>query len=314
MIEPSSDSPNIISASKFYSAKEELFLSVIIPAHNREHYLDLCLDSLFRQNYPSSKYEVILINDNSTDNTKKLLERYSKRYVNFNVINNSNKKGSFNARALGVKSANANIIVFTDSDCILPSDWLSKIAKKFEDSNVLCVQGTQKCEGKWGKFMHEGEKSLNILKKKRALDTKNLAIRKNLIFKYSFNDILSNTCDYELGQRISEDVKIYYDPTITVNHVCDEFSTSLERGKRWGKAAAYIRENYGEDRINQRLRLPLCLLFFYYLGGLLYFSLKYKSIRGGIMFFVTTLLTAVYFKKNLHSSAFKHRTKSGIRE
>lgn len=297
MTEQSLDSANTICIPIGYSSNDKLFISVIIPAYNREHYLDLCLTSLFKQNFSSSKYEVILINDNSTDNTKKLLEKYSKQYVNLNVINNSNKKGSDYARALGIKNANADIIVFTDSDCILPSDWLSKIAKKFENRKVLCVQGTQKCEGKWGKFMHEGEKSLQILKKKRALDTKNLAIRKNLIVKYPFNKTLSNTGDYELGQRLSKDIIIHYDSNITVKHVCDNFSSSIKRGERWGKAAAYIYKTYGAERINKRLKLPLYLLFFFYLAGLFYFS--YKSFRGGIMFFVTTFLTACYFKKTL---------------
>jgi glycosyltransferase involved in cell wall biosynthesis len=308
MIDQSSDSAKIISIPKCCSKKEELFISVIIPAYNREEYLGLCLDSLFKQSFPLLKYEVIVIDDNSTDNSKKLLENYSKKYVNLNVINNSDKNGSDHARALGIKNANADIIVFTDSDCILPSDWLSKIAKKFENRNVLCVQGTQKCEGKWGKFMHEGEKSLHILKKKRALDTKNLAIRKNLIFKHSFNKTISNTGDYELGQRLSRNIKIHYDPNITVTHIFNNFSSSLERGKRWGKAAAYIYEKYGEERINKRLKLPLCLLFFYYLGGLFYFLYKYKSFRGGIMFFVTTFLTAFYFKKTRARIAQQHTT------
>jgi len=305
----SSNSANIICArASKVSTKEKLILSVIIPTYNREQYLNQCLNSLFRQDYPLSKYEVIVIDDNSTDNTIRVLENYSKNYINLHVINNPNKRGSNYSRTLGIKSAKADIIVITDSDCILPSDWLSKIAKKFENRKVLCVQGTQKCEGKWGKFMHEGEKCLHNLKEKRALDTKNLAIRKKLILQYSFDKAISNTGDYELGQRLSKEIKVNYDPNIIVIHVCDIFSTSLERGKRWGEAAAYIYKKYGEERINKRLKLPIYLLFFYYLGGLFYFSFKYKSFRGGIMFFVTTFLMAVHFKRNLRSPALASST------
>lgn len=293
---------NSIPASKG-STKEKLILSVIIPTYNREQYLNQCLNSLFKQKYPLSKYEVIVINDNSTDSTIKVLENYSK-YINLHVINNPKKRGSNYSRILGIKSAKADIVVFTDSDCILPPDWISKIAKKFESRKVLCVQGTQKCEGKWGKFMHEGEKNLCNLKERSSLDTKNLAIRKKLILKYLFDEAMSNTGDYELGQRLSKDIKIHYDPSISVIHVCDIFSTCLERGKRWGEAAAYIYVKYGEKNINKRLKLPIYLLFFYYLGGLFYFSLKYKSFRGGIMFFVTTFLMAVHFKRNIRSNAF----------
>ena len=272
-------------------------LSVIIPTYNRGNYLDRTLNSLFKQDYPLSKYEVIVVDDASTDNTYKVLDKYLKKYSNLQVIRNNENRGSDYARTLGVKMAKARVLVFTDSDCILYPDWLHKIAKRFENERVLCVQGTQECKGKWGKFMYEGQEAIDFFKKRNILDTKNLALNRNLFLKYKFDPKMSSSCDYELGQRLSKDIQIIYDPNISVIHVSDNFQSLLARGKRWGKAQAYTFKKHGQRSINPKFKYPIILLFFYYLGALFYFSIKYRSLRGGIAFFTTTFTTALYYKK-----------------
>ena len=302
MARQSSKSANIRSNIKYSSVIHDTVLSVVIPTYNRAYQLDRCLNSLFKQNYPLSKYEVIVVDDDSRDNTPKVLEKYLKKYPTLQVIRNYENKGSDYARTVGVKRAKARVVVFTDSDCILPPNWLRKIARKFENKKVLCVQGTQECKGKWGKFMYQREETITFYKKRRTLDTKNLAIMKDLFLQYKFDPKIPVSGDYELGQRLSKDIDINYDPNIIVIHVCDDFSSSIRRGKNWGKAQGYIHKKYGWGSVNPKFRYPLILLFFYYLGGLFYFSLKYLSLRGGIAFFTTTFLTAYHFKKSIANS------------
>ena len=302
MARQSSKSANIRSNIKYSSVIDDIVLSVVIPTYNRAYQLDRCLNSLFKQTYPLSKYEVIVVDDDSRDNTPTVLEKYLKKYPTLQVIRNYENKGSDYARTVGVKRAKARVVIFTDSDCILPPDWLHKIAKKFENKKVLCVQGTQECKGKWGKFMYQREDTITFYKKRRTLDTKNLAIRRELFLQYKFDPKMPVAGDYELGQRLSKDIDICYDPNIIVFHVCDDFSSSIRRGKNWGKAQGYIYEKYGWGSVNPKFRYPLILLFFYYLGGLFYFSLKYRSLRGGIAFFTTTFLTAFHFKKSIANS------------
>ena len=274
---------------------------MVIPTYNSAFHLGNCLNSLFKQNYPLSKYEVIVVDDNSNDNTPKVLERCLKKYPNLQVIRNNENKGSNYSRNLGVKKGKGKVVVFTDSDCILPPDWLHKIAKKFENEKAVCVQGTQECKGKWGKFMYEREEAIRFFKKRRALDTKNLAIRRDLILQYKFDQKIRDCGDYELGQRLSKDIEILYDPNISVFHVCDSFFMSIKRGKRWGKAQAYIYKKHGWGSVNSKFKYPIIFLFLYYFGSLFYFSLKYRSLRGAIAFFTTSLLTALHFKRNLDS-------------
>ena len=282
---------------------DDLILSVVIPTYNHADHLDRCLNSLFKQDIPLSNYEVIVVSDDIRVEPAKVLERYLKKYPNLQVIRNHERKGSDYARILGVKQAKTKWIVFTDDDCVFPHYWLRKIAQKFQKGKVLCIQGTQECRGKWGRFMQEGEEYLQRLKKRRALDTKNLAIRRDIILQYKFDEKMHAGGDYELGQRIFKKIEIVYDQSIYVFHVTDAFHVSFERGKRYGKTAAYICRKHGWAGINPKYKYPIILLFFFYLGSFFFFSLKFKSLRGGIAFFTVVMIAALSFRSNLHSSA-----------
>lgn len=91
-------------------------LSIIIPAYNAESYLSRCLDSIFSQDFPD--YEVLCIDDGSTDGTPALLERYATQRPNLHILRQSNQ-GMATARNLGLDNATGDYILFIDSD-----DWL----------------------------------------------------------------------------------------------------------------------------------------------------------------------------------------------
>lgn len=67
-----------------------MFLSIIVPSYNVEAYLSECLDSCLKQDIPSSDYEIICVNDGSTDSTPMICEQYSNTYENVRVFNQSN--------------------------------------------------------------------------------------------------------------------------------------------------------------------------------------------------------------------------------
>lgn len=116
-------------------------ISVIIPAYNVEKYIKTCLDSLINQTY--SNFEIIVINDGSTDRTEEVLKNYQS---NFNLRIYSQKNGGISAaRNQGLKLANGELICFIDSDDSVKSDYLEKLAAPFfEDSDVdITVCGYQ---------------------------------------------------------------------------------------------------------------------------------------------------------------------------
>lgn len=97
-------------------------ITVIIPVYNVENYLERCLKSILYNTY--TNLEIICVNDGSTDNSKKILEDYSKRDKRVVVINKKNA-GVSSARNAGIKIATGEYIAFVDSD-----DWIHE--KYFE--------------------------------------------------------------------------------------------------------------------------------------------------------------------------------------
>ena len=113
-------------------------VSVVVPTYNRKELLEGCIDSLLKQSYP--KYEIIVVDDGSTDGTKKLLEKYSKKNPNLKFFTQENK-GSYAARNLGIKNSKGEIICFTDDDCIADKDWIKNLIEGYTDDSVGGVGG-----------------------------------------------------------------------------------------------------------------------------------------------------------------------------
>ncbi|UTA68667.1 glycosyltransferase family 2 protein [Emticicia sp. 21SJ11W-3] len=114
-----------------------LEISVIVPVFNSSKHLSTCIDSILAQTF--SNFELILINDGSTDSSGIICNDYEKRYNNIRVFHKENG-GVSSARNIGLRESRGSWIVFADSDDYVDKDWL----KTFIDNsnNVeLVVQG-----------------------------------------------------------------------------------------------------------------------------------------------------------------------------
>ena len=112
-------------------------ISVIVPAFNEEKRIKNCLESIVNQDF-KKKYEVILVDNNSTDNTVKI----ARKFFPMVRIVPEYTQGVYFARFRGVREAKGEIIAFTDADSIVPKFWISNIVKAFENQNVSGVGGT----------------------------------------------------------------------------------------------------------------------------------------------------------------------------
>ncbi len=121
--------------------KREPFVSVVVPTYNRKEQLKECLESLFNQSYPKDKYEIIVVNDGSTDETEDILKQIeNETSCNFKWFTQRNK-GSYAARNLGIKHAEGDIICFIDDDCIADRYWIENLVKAFDSRDVGGVGG-----------------------------------------------------------------------------------------------------------------------------------------------------------------------------
>lgn len=118
-----------------------LKISVIVPVYNVEKYLSECLDSIVTQTYDD--YEVICVNDGSTDSSLEILNEYADRYEKVRVISKENG-GLSSARNCGIDNATGDYLYFLDSDDLLADDGvLADMASyvKEDDLDVLYLDG-----------------------------------------------------------------------------------------------------------------------------------------------------------------------------
>ena len=121
------------------------FVSIIIAARNEELNIAEILDCLKVQNYPQNKYEVIICNDRSIDNTSKIIDYFKNDFPNLFSINikvlPNEWAGKKWALYNGIKKARGEIILQTDADCIVNKNWIKAIVSQFEDETVGFVCG-----------------------------------------------------------------------------------------------------------------------------------------------------------------------------
>jgi cellulose synthase/poly-beta-1,6-N-acetylglucosamine synthase-like glycosyltransferase len=113
-------------------------VTVIVPVRNGEQTIQQLLESLQKLDYDRDRVEVIVVDGNSTDKTREIVKKYPVKLVV------EEKKGLNLARNIGIKCGNGEIIAFTDSDCIVPPNWITKIVENFKDPKVSCVGGSAK--------------------------------------------------------------------------------------------------------------------------------------------------------------------------
>lgn len=111
-------------------------ISIIIPCYNVEKYIKECLDSILMQEL--KEFEIICINDGSTDNTLEILNSYKEKYSNIKIINQSNK-GLSTARNVGMKYAEGKYIYFVDADDFLSNDKALALIYNEAEKNKLDV-------------------------------------------------------------------------------------------------------------------------------------------------------------------------------
>ncbi|MCD6257645.1 glycosyltransferase [Candidatus Aerophobetes bacterium] len=116
-------------------------VSIVIPTYNRKKVLKRCLELLFAQNYPKDKYEIILVDDGSTDGTDKMVASLNPP-CKFTYLYQE-RKGPHIARNLGITHAEGEIVIFIDSDILCPPDLISEHIKYHNRFKDVIVSGPE---------------------------------------------------------------------------------------------------------------------------------------------------------------------------
>ena len=132
------------SATPDFSPKTQV--SILIPARNEAGNIIACLESIVRQTYPVSLFEVIVLDDHSEDETFALVEKYSQHHPHVRVVNLADliqpgETQSFKKKAIetGISLASGTLIVTTDADCEVQTEWLMLLVSFFEKNKPAFI-------------------------------------------------------------------------------------------------------------------------------------------------------------------------------
>jgi len=117
------------------------FISIVVPVRNEQDHIDSLIESLLRQNYPATLYEIIIINDHSTDNTFGELKKHEGLDTVTLLELVGEQGGKKSAIDLGVRQASGILIASLDADCIPAGNWLKTISSCYEQGRYKMIAG-----------------------------------------------------------------------------------------------------------------------------------------------------------------------------
>ncbi len=196
-------------------------ISVIIPTYNSERTVAETLRSVLDSAFPKNQFEVIFVDDGSKDNTVKIL----KQTKNVRVFARKHA-GPASQRNFGVRMAKGDIVLFTDSDCIMPKDLLRRVSDDFKKYDITGVGGTYRTLNKESLIARYVGYEIGLRHEKENkftdfLGTYCCAYKRDIFLKFGGFDekfLTASGEDPELSFRVSRGHKLLLDKKLFVWH------------------------------------------------------------------------------------------------
>ena len=212
-------------------------VSIIVPIKNRGNLIPNLIKNLSNLNYPD--YEIIIVDDCSTDNTKYLLKKYPIKSV---VLKKS--VGSAEARNIGINNAKNDIIALTDSDCFVSRNWLNDLVPFLNKYDI--VGGKVKFCDRIERKLNPSIKVETVIKKKSPvnfLNSSNMLFKKELVshtggfLNYRIEDLEFSWRALKKGYKL-----IYVPKGLVIHHgkrtTLENIKKYIQYGKSYSKIAA----------------------------------------------------------------------------
>ena len=210
-------------------------ISVIVPAYNAARTLPACLRALNNQTLPRQEYEIIVVDDGSTDDTPAVARRYGAR-----VVTQPNA-GPAAARNRGVEMARGDLLLFTDADCVPAPDWIARLSAPFADPSVQGAKGVYcthqpELTARFVQLEYEGKYD-RLRRQTRIdfIDTYSAAYRRSVFEAMGgFDSTLRINEDVEFAFRVAEaGHRLVFVPGAAVSHTHDRTPIEYAVRKFW---------------------------------------------------------------------------------
>jgi len=212
-------------------------VSVVVPFFNSERHLAACVESLLDQEGVGAPFEVILVNNRSTDGSAAI----AARYPGLTVLEEQ-KPGAYAARNTGIRKAQAPLIAFTDADCVVASDWLRSIRDGLQDPTIAILLGH--CEYPSSASLalrmlaaYENAKTDYVIERCGPLHhfahANNMAVRASVFEELGLFEEWDRAADSELVHRLAlsrPDLGLAFRRSMRITHM--EFRSARARVRR----------------------------------------------------------------------------------
>ena len=220
-------------------SKTPPMVSIVIPAYNAERTMGRLLDSLMGLDYPD--YEIIAVNDGSTDRTGKVIRGYPVQLID------QPNRGASAARAAGLRAAKGEIVAYVDSDVEVTENWLQRLVKPLEDPEVGATTGrtlflrNETCTS-WMRSLDIERRNARRGEKTRLANGPNCAFRRTALLEVGgFDPRWYHAEDTEVSYRLwDRGYIIRYVSDAVVHHVPEEDWRNFLQ-KRYRDARAFTR-------------------------------------------------------------------------
>jgi len=212
-----------------------LKVSIIIPMKNEEKNIRLCLDSITGNSYPKEQYEIICVDNGSTDRTVEIASEYTKNLYQLPDTTISAM------RNYGAQRAQGEYLAFIDSDCVADKSWLRSAAQYFGSESMVCFGSTPDIpsDATWvQKTWYLSKQIRSDVQRVEWLESMNLIVKKDVFLEVGgFNEKLETCEDVDLCYRIGQKYLIISDKEIRVVHLGEAktlgefFKKEMWRGK-----------------------------------------------------------------------------------
>ena len=307
--------------------KPQTSFTIIVPFRNEAENLPTLLDSFSNLNYPNDLFEVILVDDNSSDVFKLSITTYKSSIIENIRLSNSPKKDAISTAIQHVKT---NWVITTDADCIAPENWLLTFDNYIQENQVsmLAAAVSYKCKNS---FLHHFQQldltslqgaTIGSFGLKRAFmcNGANFAYKKSLFEKlngFEGNDKIASGDDVFLlqkavGQFPDEVHYLKSEETIVITKPTDNWKSLFYQRMRWASKTSSYQSNFGKflGLIVFFGNLGFVIIFVFFLFGIwtfqfftFYAILKF-TVDFVLLYITNQFLTKASMKYLIVSSLF----------
>ena len=231
-------------------------LSVVIPVYDDPKGIRMTLESVTEQTYPAESYEILAVDNGSTDGTREVIRAFASFYDNVHLLVEDEVQGSYAARNRGIEHARGELVSFVDADMTVEADWAESVVASHERHDwdymgcavELYVEGRETLTATYDRTLG-GFPVEQYMRERSFTGTGSLSIRREVFDAVgTFDERIVSQGDGEFGKRVAEAGFVqHFEPEITIYHAArTDLRAWLRKQVRIGRGAIQKRVYYPE--------------------------------------------------------------------